>query len=218
MQPDFWHERWRTGQIGFHQKSLDRNLARHWADLRLAKGSRVFVPLCGKSLDMLWLRDQGHVVVGVELSVIALEAFCMENGVPARRRLMGEFEIYEAPALELYRGDFFALTPALVGDVAAVYDRAALISWTPELRAPYVEHLAALLRAGTQMLLVTLEYPQPQMRGPPFSVMREEVERLYSPFFRIRETAREDILAVDARIPTRGVTELFEISYHMVRR
>jgi thiopurine S-methyltransferase len=217
VQPDFWHERWRTGQIGFHQKSPDRNLARHFADLRLAKGSRVFVPLCGKSLDLLWLRDQGHFVVGVELSAIALEAFCMENGVPARRRVREDFEIYEAPALELYRGDFFALTPALLDGVAAVYDRAALISWTPELRAPYVEHLASLLSGGTQMLLVTLEYPQPQMRGPPFSVLSEEVERLYSPYFRIREIAREDIWAIETRIPTRGVTELFEISYQMVR-
>src|SRR5271154_5087863 len=167
MQPDFWHERWRTGQIGFHQFSADRNLTHHWSALHLAKGGRVFVPLCGKSLDMLWLQDHGHPLVGVELSAIALEAFCMENGVPARRRILDRFDVYEASNLQLFRGDFFALTPALLGEVAAVYDRAALISWTEELRVPYVSHLAALMGLGTRMLLITMEYPQAQMSGPP---------------------------------------------------
>jgi thiopurine S-methyltransferase len=217
MQPEFWHERWRTGQIGFHQSAADRNLARHWAGLELAAGSRVFVPLCGKSLDMLWLRDQGHAVVGVELSAVALEAFCLENGVPARRRARGGFEVYEAVNLELLCGDFFALAPAALGDVAAVYDRAALISWAPELRAAYVEHMAALVKSGTRMLLVTLEYPQPQMAGPPFCVASEEVLRLHSPHYTIREIARQDVLASEPRLFARGVTQLFEVCYTLVR-
>src|ERR1700691_3649788 len=149
MQPEFWHERWRHGQIPFHQPAADRNLTLHWPTLEIAGGGRVFVPLCGKSLDMLWLRDRGHPVVGVELSPIALEAFCMENGIPARRRLRDGFEIYEAANLELFRGDFFALTPADLNGVDAVYDRAALISWTEELRLPYALHLARLTRGGT---------------------------------------------------------------------
>src|SRR5208337_3607888 len=120
MQPEFWHERWRSGQIGFHQSSADRNLTRHWPSLRLARGSRVFVPLCGKSLDMLWLRDRGHRVIGVELSATAVEAFCMENGIPARRRVGAGFDVYEAPGLELFRGDFFGMTTAMLGAVDAV--------------------------------------------------------------------------------------------------
>ena len=115
MEPQFWHERWRSGQIGFHQSAADRNLTRHWPSLHLAGGSRVFVPLCGKSLDMLWLRDQGHRVIGVELSATALEAFCMENGIPARRRVQVDFDVYEAADLELYRGDFFGLTQRHAG-------------------------------------------------------------------------------------------------------
>lgn len=221
MQPEFWHKRWRNDQIGFHQSSVDRNLVRHWPALDLAqdlsKRGRVFVPLCGKSLDMLWLQDQGHPVVGVELSAIALEAFCMENGVPARRRVLDRFDVYEATDLQLFRGDFFALTPALLGEVAAVYDRAALISWTEELRVPYVSHLAALVRSGTPMLLIAMEYPQAQMSGPPFSIPREEVRRLYSRHFEIREIDRQDILAHEPRLRARGVTELVEVSYQMVR-
>jgi thiopurine S-methyltransferase len=117
----------------------------------------------------------------------------------------------------LFRGDFFALTPALLGEVAAVYDRAALISWTEELRVPYVSHLAALMRPGTPMLLIAMEYPQAQMSGPPFSVPREEVSRLYSRHFEIREIDRQDILAHESRLRARGVTELVEVCYQMVR-
>ncbi|MEA2773553.1 MAG: thiopurine S-methyltransferase, partial [Acetobacteraceae bacterium] len=87
MQPEFWRDRWFRGQIGFHQPAVERYLEEHWADLDTVKGSCVFVPLCGKSLDLLWLRDIGHGVIGVELSDIAVQAFCMENGIPARRRL-----------------------------------------------------------------------------------------------------------------------------------
>jgi thiopurine S-methyltransferase len=218
VRPEFWYERWRTGQTGFHQSTVDRQLIRHWPTLRLGAGSHVFVPLCGKSLDMLWLREQGHCVVGVELSALALEAFCMENGIPARRRLRNGFEVYEAENLELFCGDFFALTPAMLEEVTAVYDRAALISWSEELRAPYVRHLAEMLKPGTQILLHALEYPQAQMDGPPFSLERGEIERLFAPYCNIRELDRQDILATEPRLRARGVSELFEHCYLMVRR
>jgi thiopurine S-methyltransferase len=217
MQPEFWQERWRTGQIGFHQSAPERNLARHWADLGLAKDSRVFVPLCGKSLDLLWLRERGHVVTGVELSATAVEAFCMENGIPARRRSIDRFDLYEAPSIDLLCGDFFALTPALLGPVAAVYDRAALISWTDGLRGPYVEHMTALTSPGTQTLLIALEYRQAQMAGPPFSVDRENIEHLYARHHDIQELARQDILEAEPRLRARGVTALFEVCYRLTR-
>jgi thiopurine S-methyltransferase len=89
LQPEFWRERWRTGQIGFHQSAVDSRLTRHWADLALAGSSRVFVPLCGKSLDLEWLRERGYFVAGVELSAVALESFCVERGIPAKRRTQG---------------------------------------------------------------------------------------------------------------------------------
>lgn len=206
------------GQIGFHQAHVDRHLARHWRELGLDSDGRVFVPLCGKTLDLLWLRDSGHPVVGVELSVIALEAFCMENGVLARRRATPGFDVYEAANLELYCGDYFALDSAQLGNIAAVYDRAALISWTRDLRAPYVEHLAKLTPPGTQILLVTLEYAQTQMAGPPFSVTAQEVADLYANHFTIRELSRDDVLSSEPRMRGRGVTELHEVCYRLTRR
>ena len=217
MQPEFWHERWRTGQIGFHQSAVDRHLNRYWPELGLAAHSRVFVPLCGKSLDLQWLRGRGHSVVGVELSAAALESFCMEQGVPARRRTLDGFDVYEAAQLQLHRGDFFALTPEVLGSFSAIYDRAALISWTPELRAAYVAHVAALSRPGTQTLLIATEYPQAQMPGPPFSLDAKEIHRLYSGSHSIQELSREDILANEPRLRSRGVTQLHEVCYRLTR-
>jgi thiopurine S-methyltransferase len=217
LQPDFWHKRWQIGQIGFHQPAVDRHLKRYWPDLGLAGASRVFVPLCGKSLDLLWLQERHESVTGVELSAVALESFCMEHGIPARRRVLEQFDVYEAPKLRLYRGDFFALTPELLGPVSAVFDRAALISWAPELRAAYVAHLAALTRPGTQSLLVTMEYAQSQMTGPPFSVSADQVERLYARNHAIQLLSREDVLANETRLRARGVTELHEVCYRLTR-
>lgn len=217
MRPKFWRERWRTGQIGFHQSAVDSRLKQHWADLELAAGSRVFVPLCGKSLDLEWLRERGHFVAGVELSAVALESFCLERGIPAKRRTQGRFDVYEAPNLRLFCGDFFALTSELLGDVAALYDRAALISWAPEMRTSYVEHIAALTRPGTQTLLLTLEYPQAQMSGPPFCVGADEVVRLYARHHAIEELSKHDVLASEARLRSRGLTQLHEVCYRLTR-
>lgn len=217
MQPEFWHDRWRAGQIGFHQSTVDRQLAEYWPKLALPAASRVFVPLCGKSLDLLWLRDRGHSVLGIELSALALESFCMENGIPARRRSLGDFDVYEAEGLKLIRGDFFALSVEMLGSVAAVYDRAALISWAPELREAYVAHLSALTNPGTKSLLCTVEYSQNQMSGPPFSVSAEEVGRLYAPHHEIQQLGRQDILASEARLKARGLTELHAVCYELTR-
>jgi thiopurine S-methyltransferase len=217
LEPEFWHERWRFGQIGFHQCTVDRYLSRYWPELELASDCRVFVPLCGKSLDLLWLLERGHGVTGVELSAVALESFCMEHGIPAKRRIVDGFDVYESVNLQLYCGDFFALTPELLGPVAAVYDRAALISWRPELRAAYVDHATALTDPGTQTLLITLEYAQAQMKGPPFSVLADDVQHLYARNHTIQELSRQDILGSEPRFRARGVTALYEVCYRLTQ-
>jgi thiopurine S-methyltransferase len=217
LQPEFWHERWRTSQIGFHQSAVDGHLREYWPSLGLASNSRMFVPLCGKSLDLLWLRDRGHCVTGVELSAVALESFCAEHGIPSRRRVIDDFDIYETAKFQLFCGDLFSLTPELLGSISSIYDRAALISWTPELREAYVRHVTALTSSGTQTLLVTLEYPQTQMTGPPFSVSTEDVNRLYAHNHVIEQLSRQDILAGESRLRSRGVTRLHEVCYRLTR-
>ena len=196
---------------------MDRHLRRLWPELGLAANSRVFVPLCGKSLDLQWLRERGHSVAGVELSAAALESFCLEQGVLARRRTLDRFDLYEAAQFQLYRGDFFTLTPETLGSFSAVYDRAALISWTPELRAAYVAHVTALSSPGTRTLLIATEYPQAQMSGPPFSLGTEEIQRLYSGSHSIQELCRQDVLANEPRLRSRGLTQLHEVCYRLTR-
>jgi thiopurine S-methyltransferase len=217
VNPDFWQERWRAAQIGFHQSAVHRQLQAFWPTLGVDPGSQVLVPLCGKSLDLIWLRDHRHSVAGVELASVAVESFCLENGVPARRRTADGFDIYEAERLRLFCGDFFSLMPHLLGSVSAVYDRAALIAWPTALRAPYVQRLAALTTSGAKTLLITAEYPQDQMSGPPFSVCADEVDRLYSEHHEIRLLDRQDILANEPRFKSR-LTELHEVCYELTRR
>jgi len=217
VQADFWHERWRGGRIGFHQDTVSPALKEHWPSLGLPYGSPVLVPLCGKSLDLLWLQNCGHRVVGVELSDIAIESFCMENGILARRSDAGSLEEYQAANLRLLCGDFFRLNPSDAEVWPAVYDRAALVSWAPELRTRYVEHLTELTQRGCQTLLVTMEYPQAEMTGPPFSVDFDCVHRLYSASHQIRLLRRNDILAEDPKMRARGVTQLQEACYHLIR-
>lgn len=167
MDPKFWHERWEADQIGFHQGEINSYLSHHWGELGLPPGAPVFVPLCGKSLDMLWLREQGHPVLGVELSRKAVEAFFAENAIEAsvnEREGMVEFS---ADQLVLYCGDLFDLTPADLGAIGAVYDRAALIALPEAMRRGYAEKMAQLLRPGAHILLVTMEYGEGALEGPP---------------------------------------------------
>jgi thiopurine S-methyltransferase len=217
VQPEFWLDRWRTAQIGFHQAAVDRHLKAYWPLLKLPANSPVFVPLCGKSLDLMWLRERGHSVKGVELSPVALESFVMEHGIPARRRVLDCFDVYEADGFTLFRGDYFKLTAALLGTVSAVYDRAALISWTPEARAAYVKHLTLLTSPGTQTLLIAVEFPAEQMSGPPFPLTRDTIENLYAGHYSIEELARHDILDLEPRLKARGLTELREVCYRVTR-
>ena len=217
MQPEFWLHRWRNAQIGFHQAAVDRHLQAYWPTLEVAANGRVFVPLCGKSLDLLWLREQGHSVVGVELSAIAVEALFTENGILARRRRLDDFDVYEADQLTLFCGDFFKLTPALLGTVSAVFDRAALISWTPALRPPYVQKLISLTKPGSQTLLIAVEYPEAQMSGPPFPLTRDAINRLYSQQYSIEQLGCHEILDLEPRLKARGLSELREVCYRLTR-
>ncbi len=177
----------------------------------------MFVPLCGKSLDLLWLREQGHSVIGVELSPVAVEAFFAENGVLAVRRMLADFDVFEAERLKLLRGDFFKLTPTLLGNVSALYDRASLISWAPALRQAYVEHVTNLTQPGTQTLLIAVEYPQAQMSGPPFPVTAEDIDRLYASHHAVELLGRHEILELEPRLKARGLTELHEVCYRLMR-
>lgn len=217
MEHDFWHERWQRRQIGFHQTTVNPWLERFWPSLQAGPGT-VFVPLCGKSRDMVWLREQGHAVVGVELSEIALREFYAELGLIPQQTDCGPLSCFEADGYRLYCGDFFALTSQLLGPLAAVYDRAALIALPPELRMRYAARMAELAPAGLSTLLVAFEYPQHEMEGPPFSVPQDEVAALYAATHDIRLLHEADIIAQEPRFRDKGMSRLDEKVYCLTRR
>ncbi len=178
MQPDFWLRRWQNNQIGFHAAATNPYLQTYWPALGVPVGAQVLVPLCGKSLDLVWLAGQGLRVLGVELVEQAVENFFREHDLQPQIRQHGVFRIYQAGNLELWCGDIFALTADDLQGCTALYDRAALIALPPPMREAYAQHLTQLLPSGCRGLLVSLDYEQSHMDGPPFSVPDADVQRL----------------------------------------
>jgi thiopurine S-methyltransferase len=218
MHQDFWHERWRTGQIGFHQSTVHPFLARWWPRLELPAGARVYVPLCGKSLDMVWLAEREHRIVGSELSEIAIRDFFADRGLDPARTDRGPFVDYAAGPYEIVAGDALALTPGILGHVDAAYDRAALVALPPDMRPAYAASLADLLPTGARSLLVAFEYPQEMKGGPPFSVEAAEILRLFAPAFAVEQVERLDVLAENPKFAEIGIPALFETAFLMERR
>lgn len=215
MDPKFWQERWARNQIGFHLPEVNPYLQRHWPALALPGGAKVLVPLCGKSLDLMWLASHGLRVVGVELSEQAVEAFFSEQNLTPRITQRGGFKVYQADLIELWCGDFFALEPEMLADCTALYDRAALIALPPLMRAQYTEHLNNLLRPGCQGLLITLDYDQTQKAGPPFAVTDDEVRVLLGTHWGLNVLEEQDILGESWKFVQDGVTRLEERVYRI---
>lgn len=218
MNKDFWLERWQRAEIGFHQDEINPYLRRYWSELDVAQGSEVFVPLCGKSRDMLWLRQQGCQVLGVELSPIAVRDFFHEQGQLPSRVSSENFENFIGDGICLSCGDFFELRRDEMVQVQAVYDRASLVALPPEMRERYARHLAGILPRGTRILLVTFDYPQHEMQGPPFAVSVGEVEQLYRPYAEIRLLAQQEVLAQNPRFRERGVSRMQESIFLLTLR
>ena len=217
MDKAFWEQRWQNRDIAFHQPHVYEQLKQLWPLLNLHRESAVFVPMAGKSRDMIWLATQGHRIIGVELSDIAVREFFTEGGQTPARTSEGDFEISSAGPFSLYCGDFFDLRPEALSDVVAVYDRAALIALPAAERKRYAETLAYILPRDAIIFLVALDYPEHEISGPPFSVPRQEIERLFGETFKVAVLDAHDGLAACANLRKRGVTRLEETTY-LLRR
>lgn len=178
MDHDFWHDRWREGRIGFHEGRPNALLTRHVGRLGLRPGGRVFLPLCGKAVDIDWLLEAGLSVIGIDLSREAVTAVFDRLGLAPEEVPVDGLTRFRADRLNLFAGDIFALEPRHLGPVDAVYDRAALVALPRDMRQEYAEYLARLAGPVPQ-LLITFVYDQRRMDGPPFSVTAEEVAALY---------------------------------------
>lgn len=192
MEADFWHSKWERGEIGFHQSRVNPLLAAHFGKLNLPRGARVLLPLCGKTLDIAWLLDRAYRVVGVELSALAVDELFEQLALKPEITTRGDLTRYSAGDLELLVGDIFAVSAEHLGEVDAIYDRAALVALPAETRPRYAGHLGQVSASAPQ-LLITFEYDQRQMAGPPFSVDQDELARLYDSAYRLQPVGRREV-------------------------
>ncbi|MCG8492048.1 MAG: thiopurine S-methyltransferase [Sneathiellales bacterium] len=192
METQFWLDKWQNNELGFHQMQVNKTLAEHFAALEIPEGSRIFVPLCGKTLDMAWLLEQGYRVVGIELSPIAIEDFFKGMDVIPEVSKVGPLTRYSARNVDLYGGDIFDLDKDILGKVDAIYDRAALVALPDEMRRRYAEHMTAITGKAPQFLLC-FEYDQSLMKGPPFSIESPIVRDLYEGLYTAIPITRTEI-------------------------
>ena len=196
-----WLRCWRDRRIGFNQTTVNQLLTRFWPGLDLAEGSRVFVPLCGKSLDMVWLAKQGHEVIGVELSPIAVRAFFRENHLQPTRRKVGNFTLWQHGRLSILCGDYFLLTLADLGRIDTVYDRAALTALPEDIRVLYVAHLRLIIPETINVFLLTTEDAEEKETPSQAFGISEEIKTLYSAGFEIDLAHVESVFEVDPEAP-----------------
>ncbi|MEM7801225.1 MAG: thiopurine S-methyltransferase [Chloroflexota bacterium] len=217
MRPSFWLERWENGQTGFNLEKPNPFLQKFYTQLSIQPGDPVFVPLCGKSIDMKWLADQGHPVMGVELSAIAAEEFFEANDLTPTVSAKGKFTSWQGGDIEILVGNFFDLTPDDLRDVKAVYDRAALIALPQPMRQDYAKHMSEIISPMIKVLLITIFYHQNEMSGPPHSVPTEEVRQLFDSNFLNTELDKRDVLDKVPRFREGGLTMLEQHIYLLDR-
>ena len=193
MDAHFWRQRWELNEIAFHEAAANPVLVQHWSALGLEAGSRVFVPLCGKTLDIHWLLAQGFQVAGAELTELAVQQLFAELGVTEPKITdEGKMRRYSAENIDIFVGDIFDLTRETLGAVDAVYDRAALVALPEEVRTRYTEHLMHLTGRAPQ-LLICYVYDQSAMPGPPFAIADAEVARHYEDAYELTRLSNTEV-------------------------
>lgn len=192
MDSEFWHARWENKHIGFHRSEVHPQLRKHLQALQLDAGARVFVPLCGKTRDIGWLREQGYHVLGVELSPIAVDALFAELELEPTRKTQGALTHLSAEKIDIWVGDIFQLEAQELGHVDAVYDRAALVALPEPLRTRYTQHLSAITGQAPQ-LLVCFVYDQRQMSGPPFSIGPQQLREYYAHLYQLQQLENQEL-------------------------
>src|SRR5690606_5810549 len=208
MDAQLWIDKWKEGQIGFHKNEFNEALVKYFPYVKPQKNEKVLVPLCGKSKDLLWLKNQELNVHGVELYEKAAETFFLENNLSFDKSERGDFIDYSSPGITISCGDFFNLSK--VDKYHHIYDRAALVALPFDMRRRYAKVISDVLQKGGKYLLVVYEYNQDEMSGPPFSVSKSEIEELYGDHFSIK-------LLESERPPTEGpkLLELFNFKQNI---
>lgn len=212
MEPSFWQERWQNNEIGFHLPCVHPLLEKYLPELGLDAGATLFLPLCGRTLDIGYLRSLEYRVIGVELSELAVRGVFEQLGVTPEIHPWRGGQCWQADGVTIFQGDFFLLRAADLGAVDAVYDRAALVALPPDMRARYAGQLAEITYAAPQCL-ISFEYDQSRMPGPPFSVAADELVHLYGDLFELRELCRNDVIDKAPRFRELGLEAFNEVAW-----
>ena len=212
---NIWESRWQEGRIGFHLQQVNTYLRRFSAHLLKSEPENIFVPLCGKTLDLPWLADRTKKVVGVEMVSQAVEEFYAENELSYSIQPVGKLQLFKNDSIDIFQGDFFDLTQEETGLFEAIYDRGSIVALARPERQKYVEHLLSFLATDGRLLLITLEYDQEQMSGPPFSVSDVEIEMFFSQYGRLELLKTCDIL--DERLRNKGLDGILERVYQLIK-
>lgn len=192
MDTSFWLQKWEKNDIAFHESEANPALVKYFKELSVGKGARVFLPLCGKTLDIAWLLSKGYCVTGAELSALAIKQLFEGLGVTPKITAAGKLKRHSAKNIDIFVGDIFGLSAGTLGLVDAVYDRAALVALPEDVRKRYTAHLMNITGNSPQ-LLVSYEYDQGLMEGPPFSVSNEEIERHYKSVYDLNLLVTTDV-------------------------
>ena len=192
MEASFWHNRWQTNQTGWHERDVNPLLIAHFPSLHVPPGGRVFVPFCGKSLDLGWLLSQGYTVAGAELSELAVTQLFAELGMEPSISEVGKHKHFCGEKIDIFVGDLFDLSRETLGPVDAVYDRAALVALPEAMRMQYTAHLKTLTALAPQ-LVIGYEYDQTIVAGPPFSVTPDELHHHYDDNYILTPLARVEL-------------------------
>jgi len=220
MDNEFWLAKWQRDEIGFHLNQVNPNLLEYWPALDMPAMPTVLVPLCGKSEDVLWLRQQGCSVIGIELSEIAIQALVEQCRILLNIELYRTEDAglisYQGDGIVLIQGDIFSVTADQIGPVDWVYDRAAVIAMPAGMRADYAQQVMQLSQYASQ-LLISLEYDQAVAGGPPFSVTQDDLEDLYAATGRLTLTClgRAERIDEEPRFKSKGLTSLVEAGYQL---
>tara|TARA_B100001079_G_scaffold203874_1_gene177553 strand:- start:780 stop:1424 length:645 start_codon:yes stop_codon:yes gene_type:complete len=212
---NLWESRWQEDRIGFHLPEVNPYLMRFSDQLLHQNPDRVFVPLCGKTLDLCWLTTKTKKVIGVELVSKAVQDFFAENNIDYLLQQDETLQKFSSKSIDIYLGDFFDLNPEQTSSFKAIYDRASIVAIEKLERRKYVDHLISFLDPAGRILLITLEYNQNQMEGPPYSVPAEEIESLFAPLGSLKLLETCDIL--DDRFRNKGLTRLLEHVFLIVK-
>ena len=212
MEPRFWIDKWKKQETGFHLPSAHPLLQKYFSKV-FTNQTSVFLPLCGKTQDLIFCSEQGLTVIGNELSELAIEQFFLANQLTPKTEISQKFVLREAENISIYQGDYFDLEEHIFENNHAIYDRAALVALPVKMRKNYVEKMKQLFPQAT-MLLITLEYNQQEMTGPPFSVTQEEVNSLFN-FAAIDLLYKQNIIDKEPKFEARGLSFFNECAYHI---